>query len=87
MKCVSVCQTNSSVLNIVTDLFRALLSNGSVKNLNRKTVFYGVRAATVAMQWFGKRVSTMEAVLCGVHAKDLSKKNKRRYDSVPNEES
>jgi hypothetical protein len=53
---------------------RALLSNGSVKNLNnRETVFYGVRAATVAMQWFGKHVSTMEdGVVHGVRAKELS---------------
>jgi hypothetical protein len=40
------------------------------QNLNiTETVFYGVRAATVAMQWFGKHVSTMEdGVFRGVRA-------------------
>jgi hypothetical protein len=51
------------MFNIVTWMTTALLSNGSAKNLNnRKNVFYVVRAVTVAMQWFGKHVSTIEAV-------------------------
>jgi hypothetical protein len=52
---------------------RALLSNGLVNKLQQQTVFYGVRAATVAMQWFGKHVSTMEYdIFRGVRAKELS---------------
>jgi hypothetical protein len=47
----------------------ALLSNGSVKNLNnRDTVLYGVHAATVAKQRLGKRLST-EVVFRRVRAK------------------
>jgi hypothetical protein len=39
---------------------------------NRETVFYEVRAATVAMQWFGKHVSKMEdGVFRGVRSKEL----------------
>jgi hypothetical protein len=56
----------------------ALLSNGLVKNLNnRETVFYGVLAATVVMQWFGKRVSTIEAMFSArsVQRSYLKKKN------------
>jgi endonuclease/exonuclease/phosphatase family metal-dependent hydrolase len=49
-------------VNIVTWMTRALLSNSSVNKPQQQTVFYGVRAATVAMQWFGKHVSTREAV-------------------------
>jgi hypothetical protein len=51
---------------------RALLSNGSVNKPQQGTVFYGVRAASVAMQWFGKHVSNIEAVFRGVRAKELS---------------
>jgi hypothetical protein len=50
-----------------------------VLNLNnREIVFYGIRAATVAMQWFGNYVSTTgDGVFRGVRAK-----NERRYGSV-----
>jgi hypothetical protein len=41
--------------HIVTDLLRALLSNGSV-NKHRQTVFYEVRAATVATQRRGRHL-------------------------------
>jgi hypothetical protein len=51
---------------------RALLSYGLVIKPQQQTVFYEVRAATVAMQWFGKHVSTIEAVFRGVRAKELS---------------
>jgi hypothetical protein len=38
-----------------------------------ESVFYGIRAAAVAMQWFGKHVSTMEdGVFHGVREKELS---------------
>jgi hypothetical protein len=36
--------------NIVAYLLRLLLSDGSITNLNRETVFYKVRVANVAMQ-------------------------------------
>jgi hypothetical protein len=47
-----------------------------------KTVFYGVRTATVAMQWFGKHVSTIEAVFPVESVQRSDLKNKRRYCSV-----
>jgi hypothetical protein len=47
-----------------------------------ETVFYGVRAATVAMQWFGKHVSKMEAVFSAGSLQRSYLKNKRRYSSV-----
>jgi hypothetical protein len=43
--------------HIVTELLRALLGNGSVTYLNRETVSYEVRAATVATQRRGKHIS------------------------------
>jgi hypothetical protein len=46
--------------NIVTWMATVLLSKTSISN--RDTVFYGIRAATVHVQWFGERVSTIEAV-------------------------
>jgi hypothetical protein len=56
-----------SRVNIVTDLINALRGKSSVNknrsNNRRESVFCGVRAAIVAMQWFGKHVSTIEAVL------------------------
>jgi hypothetical protein len=48
---------------------------------NKETVFYRVCAATVAMQWFGKHVSTIEAVLHAAVQRSYLKK-KRLYDSV-----
>jgi hypothetical protein len=51
-----------SYVYIVTWMTRALLSNGSINKSQQQIVFYGVRAATVAMQWFSKHVSTIEAV-------------------------
>jgi hypothetical protein len=49
-------------------LWRQILGKQSVARLrnnsdNRRSIFYIVRAATIAMQWFGKHVSTIEAVL------------------------
>jgi hypothetical protein len=41
------------------------------KQTSTETVFYGDRAVTVAMQWFGKHFSTIEAVFCGVRAEEL----------------
>jgi hypothetical protein len=49
-------------MDIETDLISVLLSNCSVNKPQQQTVFYWVRAATVAMQWFGKHVPTIEAV-------------------------
>jgi hypothetical protein len=38
-----------------------------------ESVFYGLPAVTVAMQWFSKHISTMEdGVFRGVCAKELS---------------
>jgi hypothetical protein len=52
---------------------RSLLSNGSVNKPQQQTIFYGVRAETLAMQRFGKHVSAMEdGVFRGVRAKELS---------------
>jgi hypothetical protein len=52
---------------------RVLLSNGSVDRPQKQTISYGVRAATVAMQWFGKHVSTVEdGIFRGVRAKEFS---------------
>jgi hypothetical protein len=52
---------------------RVLLSNGSVNEPQQYTVFHGVRAATVAMQCFGKHVSAMEdGDFYGVRARELS---------------
>jgi hypothetical protein len=46
---------------------------GKQTSNNRETLFFWVRAATVAMQWFYKHVSTMEdGVFRGVRAKELS---------------
>jgi hypothetical protein len=47
-----------------------------------KTVFYGVHAATVAMQWFGKLVSITEAVFSAGSVQRSYLKNKWCYDSV-----
>jgi hypothetical protein len=66
----------------VTWMARVLLSNGSVNKPQQQTVFYGVRAATVAMQWFGKHVSTLEAVFSVGSVQKSYLKNKRRYTSV-----
>jgi hypothetical protein len=35
-------------------------------------VVYGVRAATVVIQWFGKHISTTDCVFCVVRAEELS---------------
>jgi hypothetical protein len=64
-------------------MVRALLSNSSVKTLNdRESVFYGVRAANIAMQWFGKHVSTIETVFSMGSVQRNYLKKKRHYDSV-----
>jgi uncharacterized membrane protein len=49
---------------------------------NRETFFYGVRAATIDMQWLGKHVSTTEAVFTAGSVQRSYLKNKCRYDSV-----
>jgi hypothetical protein len=49
---------------------------------NRENVFYEARAATVAMQWFGKHVSTREVVFSVGSVQKSYLKNKRRYSSA-----
>jgi hypothetical protein len=49
---------------------------------NRETGFYGIRAATVAMKWFGKHVSTIDAVFSVGPLQRNYLTNKRRYSSV-----
>jgi hypothetical protein len=46
-----------------------------------ETVFYVVRAATVATQWCGKHASTTEAVFCVVRARSYLEDN-WRYSAV-----
>jgi hypothetical protein len=47
-----------------------------------ETVSLGVRPAPVGMQWFGKHVSTIEAVFPVGSVQRSNLKNKQRYDSV-----
>jgi hypothetical protein len=66
----------------MNSIWRALLSNGTLKILNnRDIVFCGVRAATVAIQWLGKHVSTVDAMFSVGSVQRSYLKNKRRCGS------
>jgi hypothetical protein len=54
---------------------------GNLKSYSRETVFYWGRAATVAIQWFGEHVSTIEVVFSVGSVQRSYLKNKRRYSS------
>jgi hypothetical protein len=49
---------------------------------NRVTVFCGVSATTIGMQWFGKHASTIEAVFSAWSVRRIYLENNRRYKAV-----